>query len=269
MDPDRKFIAEAMEMTFGEYLKYMEQANEEAPLYMLDKSCTIESPLVNDFTVPEMFASDLFGVMGDKRPDYRWIIVGPARSGSAFHIDPNLTNAWNGVIKGRKKWILYPPSVTPPGVFPSSDKSEVTSPVSLAEWFMNYYSTIKKDPMHLRPIEAVCGEGELLFVPSRWWHCVMNLDDGIALSQNYVGLDNVQKVLAFCKNKPEQVAGFNCDNGAMYDVFMEGLGKHRPDVLQMVEEASQKLKTTTAKRSWSDMVAPVESSKSFEFSFES
>ena len=33
--------------------------------------------------------------------------------------------------------------VPPPGVVPSHDESEVTSPVSLAEWFINFHPMLK------------------------------------------------------------------------------------------------------------------------------
>ena len=36
--------------------------------------------------------------------------------------------------------------VVPPGVHPSADGSEVTSPVSLAEWFTNYYPMLADLP---------------------------------------------------------------------------------------------------------------------------
>lgn len=38
-----------------------------------------------EMQVPEYFAEDLFSVMGDQRPDWRWLIVGPPKSGSSFH----------------------------------------------------------------------------------------------------------------------------------------------------------------------------------------
>lgn len=83
---------------------------------------------------------DLFSVLGkDRRPDHRWLIAGPARSGSSFHVDPNCTSAWNATISGRKKWIMFPPGETPPGVHPSEDGLDLAAPVSITEWFLNFY----------------------------------------------------------------------------------------------------------------------------------
>jgi hypothetical protein len=73
------------------------------------------------------------GGAGD-RPDYRWLIMGPARSGSSFHKDPNSTSAWNACIRGRKKWVLLPPHVTPPGVHPSDGTSPLRP--AIRPWFL-------------------------------------------------------------------------------------------------------------------------------------
>ena len=54
-------------------------------------------------------------MLGDDRPDFMWLVIGPERSGSPFHLDPYKTSAWNAVLEGRKRWWLYPPDVEPPG----------------------------------------------------------------------------------------------------------------------------------------------------------
>lgn len=86
---------------------------------------------------PELvYETDLFKLLGEQaRPDYRWLVAGPARSGSLFHIDPNNTNAWNLCIRGRKKWIFYPPGVSPPGVECSMDGADVVVPISTGSLF--------------------------------------------------------------------------------------------------------------------------------------
>ena len=92
-------------MPFRDYVRYMEACREEAPLYLFDKWFGRPSKgergegigregegmgdLTKDYTVPEYFAADLFSVLGEKRPDYKWLIIGPERSGSSFHVDPN------------------------------------------------------------------------------------------------------------------------------------------------------------------------------------
>lgn len=69
-------------------------------------------------SVPKHFGEDLFSVLEDIRPSYRWLIVGPEKSGSTWHKDPNATSAWNALIEGEKRWIMTPPEFPPPGVFP-------------------------------------------------------------------------------------------------------------------------------------------------------
>jgi len=162
-------------MSFDEYCRYADNTIEESPLYLFDKTFADKlAQLGADYTVPEYFSEDLFSVLEARRPDYRWLIMGPAKSGSAFHIDPNATSAWNACITGSKKWILYPPGCVPPGVHPSEDGSEVTSTLSLMEWFMTFYAKTKED--QTRPIEFVARAGDLVFVPTGWFHLVMNLE---------------------------------------------------------------------------------------------
>ena len=80
--------AEAFDVTFKNYAAYASQCQEESPLYLFDKGFANGTDLEKDYQVPAIF-QDFFDLLGKDRPDYRWLIIGPRRSGSTFHIDPN------------------------------------------------------------------------------------------------------------------------------------------------------------------------------------
>ena len=138
---DYRFNAGGFSFTMQGYQRYANAHKDDNALYLFDKSCFKAIPALADaFEVPVYFRDDLFAYLEEERPDYRWIIIGPARSGSSFHKDPNCTSAWNAVIRGKKRWIMFPPNVTPPGVHASKDGADVATPVALYEWFMDFYS---------------------------------------------------------------------------------------------------------------------------------
>lgn len=251
------------QFTIDSYSKYCNSASEEAPLYLFDRTFAQKSPrLLEDFE-PSLKEScpyfdndaphghDLFSLLGESgRPDYRWIIIGPKRSGSNFHIDPNATHAWNVPIKGRKRWIFYPPGVNPPGVYPSQSGDDVIMPISLGEWFLSHWDDHVKQRSHpdksKRPLECTVNPGDILFVPHGWWHCVLNLDDGmnIALTKNYVSRSNLSDVLRFLRMKPQQISGCRDRREAiqpeeLLDTFMSRLRSKRPDLLQEAAKESE------------------------------
>lgn len=250
---DVKFRAEAVDWDFSTYVDYMRNNSDESPLYLFDRAFAEKMKLhipnsssahlyersskpanLPDaaYWPPTCFGQDqdLFSVLGNKRPDHRWLIVGPARSGSTFHKDPNGTSAWNAVLKGSKYWIMFQSSPTlppPPGVFVSEDQSEVTSPLSIAEWLLTFHAEARATPGCK---EGICGEGELLYVPAGWYHLVLNLDESIALTQNFVPRRGLADVLGFLRDKPDQVTGFR-DVADPYALFVERLQEKEPELL--------------------------------------
>jgi len=89
----------------------------------------------------------------------------------------------------------------------------VTAPLSLAEWFTNYYDAAlktygprAKDPgTRGKMIQGVCHAGQVMYMfvrsplrlglslslkliysPAGWWHIVVNLESCVAVTQNFV-----------------------------------------------------------------------------------
>ncbi len=91
------FRAESVDWPLKTYVEYMNHNDDESPLYLFDRAFVEKMSLKvgreeeGEYWAPETFGEDLFVVLGEQRPDSRWLIVGPERSGSTFHKDPNAT----------------------------------------------------------------------------------------------------------------------------------------------------------------------------------
>jgi len=267
------FRAEAVDWSFATYCQYMRNSQDESPLYLFDRKFAEKMSLRVGkgegaaYWKPDCFGPDLFELLGAERPAHRWLIIGPERSGSTFHKDPNATSAWNAVIQGAKYWIMFPPSASVPGVYVSRDSSEVTSPLSIAEWLLEFHAEARRLP---ECREGICKAGEILHVPSGWWHLVVNLEDGIALTQNFVPESHIGSVLSFLKDKADQVSGFERDISDAYGLFVSRLREERPDLL---EEGLRQL--AEKKRRWDVVVGdddtegdqPQKKSAGFSFGF--
>jgi hypothetical protein len=211
--PQVKFRQEAVEWNLSLYDEYLKNNHDESPLYLFDCASTAMKTLRKEYVAPKIFQEDLFKTFNineeanvNCRPDHAWLIVGPKRSGSTFHKDPNYTSAWNTALTGRKLWIMLPPDITPPGVGTDDEESEVTSPVGIAEWVISGFFN---DALKISEcLVGITFPGECMYVPSGWWHSVINLDDSVALTQNFVPVSKLANALNFFKNKRQQLSGF-------------------------------------------------------------
>lgn len=222
---DVAFDVAGMQVPLREYLVYAFRVcnHDDQSFVLFDPRFADKAPqLAADFSVPPYFRDDLFDALGDARPDHRWLIIGPERSGSVFHKDPNCTSAWNAVVMGRKKWLLFPPHAPPPGVTPSTDGGDVRAPLSVMEWFINFYEAAREYGRTVGAIECVVNTGEVMFIPAGWWHIVLNLEFTIAVTQNYASPVHAVRIAKWLREHPDQISGVRSRKQAAY------IAKHFP-----------------------------------------
>lgn len=168
--------------TYQKYLRSIEGSTDDAPLAVYDSQFGGDdrSSLLDDYTVPSCFDSDLFASAipnEDDRPPFRWLLIGPARSGTGLHIDPVGTHAWVTLIEGCKRWILFPAGTDPEAIHMRDPQ------IPSAIWFRDFYDQAMRD--HADAVEVLQRPGETVFVPAGWPHLVLNLELSVAITHNF------------------------------------------------------------------------------------
>lgn len=218
--------------TYNKYLASLEGMSDDAPLAVYDSQLDTDDRrcLLDDYTVPACFDppdGDLFQFGGknsnnddnDKlldttfeRPPYRWILIGPARSGTGLHVDPLGTHAWVTLMEGVKRWVLFPYG-TDPAVIGMQDPQIPSALWFSSEW---YERSIRDVP---GAIEILQRPGETVYVPAGWPHLVLNLELSTAITHNYATeYPSFERIHLAVKNEEPD----------MYKQWLGSLRRHRP-----------------------------------------
>lgn len=94
---------------------------------------------------------------------------------------------------------------------------------------------------------------------------MVNLEESIAITQNFVPRAHLAGVLGFLRDKREQVSGFRREVVDPFGTFVEGMKREYPELL---EEGLKELdgKAEGRKRKW-DVAVRKEDGEEGEFSF--
>jgi cupin-like protein len=160
------------------YLEYMEQTEDEVPDY-LSRWCFSSSfpELAAQYRRPPHFPCWTDRLPSEIRPSWKWLYMGPPRSGSAMHSDFMGTAAWNVLFVGRKTWRFYPPD----------QRSQVYA--GEVDAFQPDYVRF---PLfsEAEGLSCVQRPGDIIFTPSNWWHQVRNETCTLALTENIINETN-------------------------------------------------------------------------------
>lgn len=191
----------AIKVRIKHFISYLRHQQDDSPLYVFDSHFDehkVASALMKDYKVPSYFPDDLFELVGERRrPPYRWFLIGPKRSGTCVHIDPLGTSAWNTVLVGRKRWVIFPPH-TEKDIAKGKTVIRDGEDDEAINFFIDHLPRLKRiaESPHstLKIYEFIQHPGDTVYIPGGWWHAVLNLDDTVAITQNFCSRHNFPKV---------------------------------------------------------------------------
>ena len=199
----------SIEIKLTDFLIYSRRFKDRFPLYIFDawvphwKGTPRKRIIIKKlFQPPKFFKQDYMACLKkEHRPPWKWLLIGPKYSGTAVHVDPLGTSAWNRLLFGEKLWLLFPPE-TPAELFKWNQNDSFCEEAS--DWLINVYPRTKCNswPQEYKPLVAFQYPGDVIFVPAGWWHVVLNLKTSVAVTQNFVSEDNF--ALAWEKTSKEK-----------------------------------------------------------------
>ena len=201
----------SIEIKLNNFLIYNRRFKDQFPLYIFDSSVphwrgTQRKRMIVKtlFNSPKFFRQDYMACLGkEHRPPWKWLLIGPKNSGTALHIDPLGTSAWNRLLFGEKMWVLFPPE-TPAELLKLNQTGGNYEEAS--DWMIMMYPRTQCGswPQEYKPLLVFQGPGDIMFVPSGWWHLVLNVKTSVAVTQNFVSKENFPLVWEkTCKEKPD------------------------------------------------------------------
>lgn len=231
-----------IKMKLKHFIRYLEKNVDDSPLYVFDSSFEddrMAKQLLSDYRVPTYFNEDLFHLVGEKRrPPYRWFLVGPERSGTCVHIDPLATSAWNTLLVGRKRWVLFPPHV-PKSIVKGSKHVYKGEDDEAIHYFTKILPRIKKAAVEsggkdkyesFECYEFTQYENETVFIPNGWWHAVLNLTDTVGITQNFCSHRNFDQVWIKTRTGRKKMAS----------KWLNKLGDHYPHLASRARELNKR-----------------------------
>ncbi|CAD7971524.1 unnamed protein product [Amoebophrya sp. A120] len=226
-----------LRIKFKYFADYCRKQRDDSPIYLFQSALQEETgsnTLLSDFTVPDIMPFDFFNLVGaDKKPPYRWFCIGPKRSGTTVHKDPLGTSAWNAVVTGAKRWVLFEPQVDKKLVKSKELRLKHEDDEAI-DYFLNILPRIKDqivlENKDVRIYEEVQRRGEVIFVPQNWWHGVVNLEDSIAITQNFCGYAEFDEVWKVTRKQRHMLA----------QRWLSQLKKYRPECYDRAKYLDQK-----------------------------
>jgi histone arginine demethylase JMJD6 len=194
----------AVDFTLGQFINDVLKSTNEHPapyfrnriLYDLFPSLKQDvQPLPDYFFpnwLPDRYISKSVGEVLNRGAALEVYIGGRGGVFPVLHYDGAGTHAFVMQIYGRKQFIIYPPEQEL-FLYPSPEKQNLSLVNNIDNPDLERFPLFAK----AEPTTFVLEPGELVFVPSHWWHTTKMLTASISVSVNVVNQSNWHELVAY------------------------------------------------------------------------
>jgi len=133
---------------------------------------------------------------------------------------------------GHKRWLLIEPG---PGITKKLVRGRHLIKKEEDDEAIHYFDFIlprlkAAEGHRLKMIEGIQRPGECIFVPGQWWHAVLNLDNTIAITENFCNYGNFDKVWLDTRQSRKKLS---CK-------WLKLLEKHEPEAYRRAIELNER-----------------------------
>jgi len=125
-----------------------------------------------------------------REDDYRFLYLGPAGTQTGLHHDVLYSYSWSANLAGTKEWTLIHPDQK--GNLAENLPLQSTVPFGSVDW-----SGVA--------VRVRQGPGEMIFVPSGWFHRVRNVTGCLSINHNWFNRSSLDRVWTFVKEEASAV----------------------------------------------------------------
>uniref|UniRef100_A0A0V0JCQ3 Jumonji domain-containing protein 4 n=3 Tax=Schistocephalus solidus TaxID=70667 RepID=A0A0V0JCQ3_SCHSO len=177
----------------SEYLSYWKSRKrheDEQLLYLKDWHYFRGHEPALFFTTPVHFSSDwlneFFAFRTDVDDDFKFVYAGPKGTWTPLHSDVYRSYSWSVNVVGVKRWWMFPPG---------EEKKLLSTQGHLPPDIRDRQFAFQDEDSDLP--RCYCFDqfpGQAVFVPSGWYHEVLNLTDCVSINHNWINACNVTLV---------------------------------------------------------------------------